>query len=191
MNKINKIKIEDEWEIDELEEMYYEAVELMGQGKIKKAKKIFEEIVAEDNKNIDAYLGLAIANKLLNNEENYHKNIDNAFKITKEKFKKWPEELTWGYLDNRPYLRSIAMKAESFWNLNKEKETIELYKLLLKLSPNDNQGIRYLLAALYAGIDGDDVNYLTDKGNELQDWSTLEKLLKKQNDIYHFWGYNK
>jgi hypothetical protein len=64
---------------------------------------------------------------------------------------------------------------------------IELYKLLLKLNPGDNQGVRYVLAGLYAGIDGQKINKMFDEGNEKQDWSKLEKLVANQNKKHKFW----
>ena len=58
---------------------------------------------------------------------------------------------------------------------------------MLKLNPGDNQGARYEIAALYAGLNGDDVNRMTDEGNERQDWSEQENLVKEQNLKHKFW----
>ena len=75
-----------------------------------------------------------------------------------------------------------------YYHENKNKKEAEkLYKLLLKMNPNDNQGIRYLLAALYADKPPKIVSELIDKGNALQDWSELEELLEQENKKYKFW----
>jgi len=62
-----------------------------------------------------------------------------------------------------------------------------LYRLLLKLNPNDNQGIRYLLSALFRGLMPEDVDMMMEKGNRKQDWSELENLLIEENKKHKFW----
>jgi tetratricopeptide (TPR) repeat protein len=51
----------------------------------------------------------------------------------------------WGILDTRPYMRARAGLAECLWATGKHEEAIEHYKDMLRLNPNDNQGIRDLL----------------------------------------------
>jgi tetratricopeptide (TPR) repeat protein len=51
----------------------------------------------------------------------------------------------WGILDTRPYMRARAGLAGCLWAANKHEEAIEHYKEMLRLNPNDNQGIRDLL----------------------------------------------
>lgn len=70
----------------------------------------------------------------------------------------------------------------------KKKEAEELYRLLLGLNPNDNQGVRYLLASLYAGKHPKVADDLINEGNRLQDWSKLQKFLEDQNKKHKFWN---
>ena len=51
----------------------------------------------------------------------------------------------WGILETRPYMRARAGLAECLWAAGKHEESIEHYKEMLRLNPNDNQGIRDLL----------------------------------------------
>jgi tetratricopeptide (TPR) repeat protein len=51
----------------------------------------------------------------------------------------------WGILDTRPYMRARAGLAGCFWEAGKHEEAINHYKDMLRLNPNDNQGIRDLL----------------------------------------------
>ncbi len=51
----------------------------------------------------------------------------------------------WGILETRPYMRARAGLAECLWADGKHDEAIEHYKDMLRLNPNDNQGIRDLL----------------------------------------------
>jgi hypothetical protein len=43
-----------------------------------------------------------------------------------------------------------------------------MYKLLLRLNPNDNQGIRYILAGLYEGLTEKDIDMMFQEGNQKQ-----------------------
>jgi tetratricopeptide (TPR) repeat protein len=51
----------------------------------------------------------------------------------------------WGILETRPYMRARAGLAECLWAAGKHDEAIEHYEDMLRLNPNDNQGIRDLL----------------------------------------------
>jgi tetratricopeptide (TPR) repeat protein len=53
----------------------------------------------------------------------------------------------WGILETRPYMRARCELAECLWDLDQRDAAVSHYKDLLRLNPNDNQGIRYLLAA--------------------------------------------
>lgn len=61
----------------------------------------------------------------------------------------------WGLLETRPYMRARAGLAQALWALEKRDEAIAHYQDMLRLNPNDNQGIRYLLAACLLEV-GDD-----------------------------------
>ena len=59
------------------------------------------------------------------------------------------EELSghfWGFLQTRPYMRARAGLALTLWRLGEQQAAIDHYRAMLVLNPNDNQGIRYLLA---------------------------------------------
>ena len=95
--------------------------------------------------------------------------------------------MEWGYLENRAYMRAIQYMGDLYWDNNEKEKATKLFRLLLKLNPNDNQGVRYEIAALYAGLNGDDVNRMTDEGNQKQDWSEEENLVQEQNKKHKFW----
>ena len=59
------------------------------------------------------------------------------------------EELSghfWGFLQTRPYMWARAGLAVTLWRLGDQQAAIDHYRAMLILNPNDNQGIRYLLA---------------------------------------------
>jgi tetratricopeptide (TPR) repeat protein len=63
----------------------------------------------------------------------------------------------WGLLETRPYMRARHGLATSLWQTGEKEEAIDHYKDMLRLNPDDNQGIRYLLldALLELGRDAD------------------------------------
>jgi tetratricopeptide (TPR) repeat protein len=48
----------------------------------------------------------------------------------------------WGILETRPYMRARAALAETLWALDRREEAVEHHRELLRLNPNDNQGLR-------------------------------------------------
>ncbi|MBU2495464.1 MAG: tetratricopeptide repeat protein [Candidatus Omnitrophica bacterium] len=51
----------------------------------------------------------------------------------------------WGVLETRPYMRARLGLAETLWEMGEREEAIKHYREMLRLNPNDNQGIRYIL----------------------------------------------
>lgn len=63
----------------------------------------------------------------------------------------------WGILETRPYMRAREGLAETLWDRGLRDEAVTHYRDMLRLNPNDNQGIRYLLlnCLLFLGRDQD------------------------------------
>lgn len=60
-----------------------------------------------------------------------------------------PQTHFWSELDTRPYMRALDGLACSLYEDGQLKEAISLFQKMLRLNPNDNQGVRmYLLPAL-------------------------------------------
>ena len=61
----------------------------------------------------------------------------------------------WGLLETRPYMRARAGLAQLLREAGQHDEAIAHYRDLLRLNPNDNQGLRYELASylLELGLD--------------------------------------
>jgi tetratricopeptide (TPR) repeat protein len=49
----------------------------------------------------------------------------------------------WGLIETRPYMRARAALAETLWALGRREEAVAHQRELLRLNPNDNQGVRY------------------------------------------------
>lgn len=56
----------------------------------------------------------------------------------------------WGLLETRPYLRTRLGLAHALWTAGRRAEAVQHLQDMLRLNPNDNQGVRYTLARLLA-----------------------------------------
>jgi tetratricopeptide (TPR) repeat protein len=62
----------------------------------------------------------------------------------------------WGMLDTRPYMRARLGLAQTLGRLGRLDEALAHLRELLRLNPNDNQGVRYLLLSELVGAQRDD-----------------------------------
>ena len=62
----------------------------------------------------------------------------------------------WSLLETRPYMRARAALAETLWALDRREEAVEHHRELLRLNPNDNQGLRYRQAEWLFWLGRDD-----------------------------------
>lgn len=179
MNSIKREKISD---------YYYDAMEAVNCRDYTYAIKLLKKAIDMDKHYVEAYVGLVIAYERKGDKGMAKKYADIAFKETMRIFPRWPKTMRWGVIENRQYMRAIHLKASlDLELLNDKKQAEELYRLLLKMNPGDNQGVRYLLAGMYVGLSGEDIDRMTDEGNEKQNWDDLDNLLEEQNKIHKFW----
>ena len=82
----------------------------------------------------------------------------------------------WGHLETRPYMRARQGLAQCLWEAGQRDEAVSHYRDMLRLNPNDNQGVRYVLATCLIDLGLDD---------------ELAKLLKQyQDDGAAAWAYS-
>jgi tetratricopeptide (TPR) repeat protein len=82
----------------------------------------------------------------------------------------------WGFLQTRPYMRARAGLASTLVQLGDVEGALAHYRDMLKLNPNDNQGIRYVLAGCLLKQD---------------DYRALMELLAAHEDGSAFWLYTR
>lgn len=83
----------------------------------------------------------------------------------------------WLATETRPYMRASENVAGLAWALGQRPRAIEIYARMLRLNPNDNQGVRYRLVCCYLEV-GDD--------------KAAVKLLKEyKDDAAAAWAYSR
>lgn len=83
----------------------------------------------------------------------------------------------WGFLETRPYMRAREGLASSLWQAGRREEAAKHYQEMLRLNPNDNQGVRYSLATLLLDLECDE---------------DLRRLVSEyENDSSAEWAYTK
>ena len=83
----------------------------------------------------------------------------------------------WGFLETRPYMRARLGLAQAQWELGRRDEAVGHYRDMLRLNPDDNQGVRYVLAACLL-----DLGRYEDLGRLLSDY---------RDDGSTEWAYTK
>jgi tetratricopeptide (TPR) repeat protein len=174
---------------NQVEELYYDAMELSDSGKVgaRKAEKLLEKAFALNPHSVQVHIGFAHVYGTLGDKLKANEHIRKAYEETQRLFSLWPKRMEWGVMENRPYMRAIQYRADLYADAKEDEKAIELYRLLLRMNPNDNQGVRYTLSGVYAGISGEEINAMFDEGNEKQNWDPLQILVKEQNARHKFW----
>jgi len=169
------------------DDLYYDAMDMMSERKPKVAIKILKQALELDEHSVQTHHGLSAAYYEIGDIKKYQEHTRKAFDETKKIFKEWPKEMEWGYLENRQYLRAIFFRAGLHIEEGELEEGIKLHRLLLNICPNDNLGVRYYVAGLYAGKTIEEVDDMQFKANKTQRRDTLEKMVATQNKKHHFW----
>ena len=174
----------------DIDDLYYDAMELLdgNRNHAKRAEALLTRALKLDPHYVQTHIGFAHVYGALKDKQKAHAHIETAYNETVKKFLKWPRRMLWGEIDNRAYMRAIQYRAELYADEGDMEKAVEMYRLLLRLNPNDNQGVRYTLAGLYAGVSGKKINKMFDVGNQTQNWDALEELVQQQNAVHHFWN---
>lgn len=85
----------------------------------------------------------------------------------------------WGLLETRPYMRARAALAQMLWTQGDRLLAVEHYQDLLRLNPNDNQGIRQLLVGhlIELGRDADAKRLLDQYKEDGSAWMIFARVL--------------
>jgi tetratricopeptide (TPR) repeat protein len=131
--------------LEQAQSLIFEALETVG----KKRLELAEQALKISPDCADAYVLLAEekAQSLEEAVSLYEAGVKAAERALGEKLFEEEGGHFWGMVETRPYMRARAGLARSLWLTGKREEAVSHYLELLRLNSNDNQGIRYLLAA--------------------------------------------
>jgi tetratricopeptide (TPR) repeat protein len=153
--------------LERAQELAYDAMEATGRLKIKLARRALT--VSEDC--ADAYV---ILGETMATPEDacvwYQRGVDAGVRaLGADKFAALTGEF-WGHLETRPYMRARLALAQSLHELGQQDEALDHYRELVRLNPNDNQGVRYLLlpALLEDGREEEADQLLADYDGDMQ-----------------------
>lgn len=109
-----------------------------------------KELIKQEPLCIDAYAHLGIfyfnyaedKNDLVKSRDYHKQAVAIALKSIGNRIN---DVFQWGFIENRPFLRSLVGMGLSLWRLNRFEDALYIMKLLVWLNPNDNQGARFLI----------------------------------------------
>jgi len=138
--------------LEEAQDMIYQALKVQGEEGVALARKALA--ISPDC--ADAYVLLAEASRSPEEARPFYEQGVAAGEraLGPEVFAEDVGEF-WGLLETRPYMRACQGLAEALWELDERTAAIEHAQEMLRLNPNDNQGMRYLLASWLLAVGED------------------------------------
>lgn len=162
----------------EVMDVYYDVCERYAGRSATTIKKQLRGLIEKDPAFLDSYL---LLHEILQDEgelEEAEAVLDQAFqraiRLIADRKGQWPDELRWGWLENRHIIRTIVNKAISLWGESKNDEALDLFRKILRTNPNDNPGVRYLILGIRMGMSYSEFDKQFDRGGvwdlDIQQW---------------------
>lgn len=144
-----------------------------------KRVKLARQAIAISSDCADAYLLLAEETARDDNERLFllRKAVEAGRSAIGEEDFKDLEGHFWGFIETRPYMRARLALAEFYGEHGDYNQAADEYRDMLRLNPNDNQGVRYVLWGLLLRIGRED--------------ELAESLSAYSEDSSAFWYYSK
>ncbi len=192
-DKVYEFIDRDRYEVNQL---YWDFLESRDADDVKKAIKTLKAIIKKDKNYFDPYITL---------HEYYIMDDDfkKAVEIIEEGFNrainlvsrndKFPDELPWGFIENRHIIRMIFNFAMFAWENGNKEIALDIFMKLLKSNPNDNIGARYSIVAILEGCESQEAyeeQFEVEDGygleyGALEEW--FEKSVQKHKDVLGWW----
>jgi tetratricopeptide (TPR) repeat protein len=172
---------------EQAEEILDRGLDLLEQGDEEEAGRYFFKSIEVDPTYADGYNHLANIVWRKRDWKQAEGLYRKAFECAEPEVKDIPKGSFWGILESRPYMRALHGLGLTTWKQGRLEEAISIFKHMLKLNPNDNQGVRYLMGPVYHQIgnleeavrcyerNGDDPHNLYNYGLALIQQGKLEK----------------
>jgi len=173
--------------------LYYGICEKYNGSNAKSTKKNLKKLIDEDPDFFDSYLLLydilQDEGSLSEAEELLDDAYDRARALITDKEGNWPDNLEWGWLENRHIIRTFINKAIDLWNNGENDDALDLFRKLLRTNPGDNAGVRDFILAIRMKMAYEAFEKRFNRGgyydNELTDW--FNENYKKFPDEFDWW----
>ena len=139
--------------LEQAQDLVYQAFEARGRRQLQLIRKALE--TCPDC--ADAYVALAERCSDVEKARDYHaQGVAAGERALGEKFFEEESGHFWSILQTRPYMRARFGLAECLEELGDLGEAVQHYRELLRLNPNDNQGVRHTLLPCLLEMNADD-----------------------------------
>ncbi len=179
----------------DVNEIYWEFIESEDVEDTDKSIKILKKIIRKDPDYFDPYITLH--EYYINNNE-----VQKAFEILGVGYHKamdlvtldgrFPDELLWGFMENRHIIRVIYSFATLLWMAEDRKAALAILLQLLKSNTRDNIGARYSIVAMlegYESIEHFEEQFETEGGYmdaiAMNKW--FDEKVEKHRDVLGWW----
>jgi tetratricopeptide (TPR) repeat protein len=139
----------------EVNQMYWDFLD-SNEKNVEKNIKTLKKIIKKDSNFFDSYISLYeyyyANNDLENAAKILNSGYDKAIKLVLNN-DRFPDELEWGYIENRHIIRMIFHFGMFLWEIEEQKEALGIFMQLLKSNINDNIGARYAIVAMLEGFE--------------------------------------
>ena len=161
---------------DRAEALCQEAIESFGRRRVQLAR----QALAEDPSHVEANVLLAESTRQVDRrielfrgaKEHGKAQLGQAFEESVEHF--------WGLSDTRPFMRACHGLAAALHETGQSNEAIQQYQEMLRLNPNDNQGVRYEVIPLLLehNREPEAIALLSDYREETAFWHYMKSLVE-------------
>ncbi len=134
---------------EQAEDTLDQGIDLLEQGDEEEAGRCFFKSIEIDPTYADGYNHLANIAWRKGDWEQAESLYRKAFELAGPEVKDTPKGGFWGIIETRPYMRAFHGLGLTAWKQGRLEESIGVFKQMLKLNPNDNQGVRYLMGPIY------------------------------------------
>lgn len=142
-------------QIDSADELFEEGMEDWWDGDRRAALKVFRRVLKLDPRHADAHNHLGIASLDARKLKDAEKHFRAAIEGGERDLERDGARIPWSMIRNRPYLRGLGNLALALAAQRRWPEAIAIHQQMIKLNPNDNQGVRWLIGVELLRV-GDD-----------------------------------
>jgi tetratricopeptide (TPR) repeat protein len=129
---------------------FHSGCDAFEEGNLFAAEKIFKSVLKQMPDHLDAIHHLAMVQSEQGQVDQARDLWEQSVRIGRKafppEFDNEKDRLEWGWLENRPFLRCLHGLAIAMFDADQTKEALKLFQELLRLNPNDNQGVRAVAA---------------------------------------------